>query len=94
MATAAPMPDLSILQRINREALELLIEAAITWLDLADGDLDLEDDRSDFEDGDEDCCPCRDDTGTCTWFDGYGDGKPGDPADAEDDARWRRRVRS
>lgn len=78
MATTAPSPDLSILQRISRERLESFIEAAITLLDLADGDCDRE------EDG-EDACPARDDAGTCTLYDGYGDGYPGDPADAEVD---------
>lgn len=81
MATAALSPDLpmqGILQRINRETLESFIEAAITLLDLADGDCDFEPDN-------EDACLARDDRGTSTTYDGYGDGRPGDPADAEED---------
>lgn len=78
MATAAPAADLSILQRISRDRLEAFIEAAITLLDLADGDCDLEEDN-------EDACPARDDSGTCKFYDGYGDGHPGDQADAEHD---------
>lgn len=81
MATAAPAPDLPVhplLQRLSRERLEWFIEVAITLLDLADPDPDL-------EDGDEDACPARDDTGTCRFYDGYGDGYPGDPADSEPD---------
>ncbi|OYZ14333.1 MAG: hypothetical protein B7Y35_11230 [Sphingomonadales bacterium 28-64-96] len=81
MATAPLMPDLEApctLARFNRQALEYLIEAAIELLDRADGDSDDEEDN-------EDACPSRDDCGTCKTFDGYGDGYPGDEADAEID---------
>lgn len=53
------------------------IEALIARLDQMDGD-------ADFEEDNEDCCAARDDTGGKHPNDGYGDGLPGDPLDAED----------
>lgn len=62
---------------LTRTTIEQHVEALIALLDHMDGD-------SDLEDGDEDCCAARDDTGGIHPNDCAGDGLPGDPLDAED----------
>lgn len=61
-----------------RALIEEQIEALITLLDALDGDPDLEEDN-------EDACYAYDDAAGPHPNDGYGDGKPGDPGDAERD---------
>lgn len=74
-----PMPAVArILSRYSRDKLEAFVSVAIDLLDTLDGDTDLEEDN-------DDCCPARDDTGGVHCLDEYGDGGPGDPADAEGD---------